>query len=69
MAALSPHPALGRRLSGVARRSVSGRRFSYNGAFRLSYGFDCSAMLETGDRELSLPVDRADTTTILLGRF
>ena len=69
MAALDPHPAL---KAAVEQASPAdqflGDDFHHNGAFRLSYGFEYSAMLETSATEnYRFPFDRADTYDWYLG--
>ena len=63
MAALDPHPAV---KAVVEQASPAdqflGDDFHHNGAFRLSYGFEYSAMLETGTNEnYHFQFDRGDT--------
>jgi putative CocE/NonD family hydrolase len=63
MAALNPHPAV---KAIVERASPAdmflGDDFHHNGAFRLSYGFEYSALLETtGLENFHFKFDRADT--------
>lgn len=64
MAALDPHPAV-RAVSEQA--SVAdmylGDDFHHNGAFRLSYGFEYAAMLETSKKIYDFPFDIEDTFT------
>ncbi len=64
MAALDPHPAV-RAVSEQA--SVAdmylGDDFHHNGAFRLSYGFEYSAMMETSKKSYDFPFDTEDTYT------
>ena len=69
MAALNPHPAL---QAAVEQASPAdqflGDDFHHNGAFRLSYGFEYSAMLETSATEnYQFQFDRADTYDWYLG--
>lgn len=69
MAALNPHPAL---QAAVEQASPAdqflGDDFHHNGAFRLSYGFEYSAMLETSSTEnYRFQFDRADTYDWYLG--
>ena len=69
MAALDPHPAL---KAAVEQASPAdqflGDDFHHNGAFRLSYGFEYSAMLETSATEnYRFQFDRADTYDWYLG--
>jgi len=62
MAALDPHPAL-RAVSEQASIAdmFLGDDFHHNGAFRLSYGFEYTAMLETSKRNYDFPFDEEDT--------
>lgn len=62
MALLDPHPAL-RAASEQASPADQflGDDFHHNGAFRLSYGFEYSAMMETGKTNFSFKFDRYDT--------
>jgi hypothetical protein len=62
MALLDPHPAL-RAASEQASPADQflGDDFHHNGAFRLSYGFEYSAMMETGKTNFSFQFDRYDT--------
>jgi putative CocE/NonD family hydrolase len=62
MAALEPHPAL-RAISPQASPSDMwlGDDFHHNGAFRLSYGFEYAAMMETGRGMQQFAFDRYDT--------
>jgi putative CocE/NonD family hydrolase len=69
MAALNPHPAL---QAAVEQASPAdqflGDDFHHNGAFRLSYGFEYSAMLETSATEnYHFQFDQADTYDWYLG--
>jgi putative CocE/NonD family hydrolase len=69
MASLNPHPAL---QAAVEQASPAdqflGDDFHHNGAFRLSYGFEYAAMLETSATEnYRFPFDRADTYDWYLG--
>jgi uncharacterized protein len=69
MAALDPHPAL---KAVVEQASPAdqflGDDFHHNGAFRLSYGFEYSAMLETSSTEnFRFRFDRGDTFDWYLG--
>ncbi len=62
MAALDPHPAV-RAVSEQASIAdmFLGDDFHHNGAFRLSYGFEYTAMLETSKRNYDFQFDREDT--------
>ena len=63
MALLDPHPAL-RAASEQASPAdmFLGDDFHHNGAFRLSYGFEYAAMMETSkDKNADFSFDRADT--------
>jgi hypothetical protein len=62
MALLDPHPAL-RAASEQASPADQflGDDFHHNGAFRLSYGFEYSARMETGKTNFSFQFDRYDT--------
>ena len=62
MAALDPHPAV-RAVSEQASIAdmFLGDDFHHNGAFRLSYGFEYSAMLETTKRNYDFTFDQDDT--------
>jgi uncharacterized protein len=62
MAALDPHPAV-RAVSEQASIAdmFLGDDFHHNGAFRLSYGFEYSAMLEESKRNYDFPFDEDDT--------
>jgi len=62
MALLDPHPAL-KAASEQASPADQflGDDFHHNGAFRLSYGFEYSAMMETGKTNFSFKFDRYDT--------
>ena len=69
MAALNPHPAL---KAAVEQASPAdqflGDDFHHNGAFRLSYGFEYSAMLETSaTQNYRFQFDRGDTYDWYLG--
>ena len=69
MAALNPHPALKAAIEQASPADqFLGDDFHHNGAFRLSYGFEYSAMLETSATEnYRFPFDRADTYDWYLG--
>jgi putative CocE/NonD family hydrolase len=62
MAMLDPHPAL-RAVSPQASPAdmFLGDDFHHNGAFRLSYGFEYAAMMETTKENSSFGFDRYDT--------
>ena len=62
MAALEPHPAL-KAISPQASPADMwlGDDFHHNGAFRLSYGFEYAAMMETGKDVQQFAFDRYDT--------
>ncbi|MGD8276650.1 MAG: CocE/NonD family hydrolase, partial [Gemmatimonadota bacterium] len=62
MAALQPHPAL-KAISPQASPADMwlGDDFHHNGAFRLSYGFEYAAMMETGKETQQFAFDRYDT--------
>jgi len=62
MALLDPHPAL-KAASEQASPADQflGDDFHHNGAFRLSYGFEYAAMMETGKTNFSFKFDRYDT--------
>ena len=62
MAALDPHPAV-RAVSEQASIAdmFLGDDFHHNGAFRLSYGFEYSAMMETTKSNYDFPFDEDDT--------
>ncbi len=62
VAMLDPHPAL-RAVSPQASPAdmFLGDDFHHNGAFRLSYGFEYVAMMETGKENASFKFDRHDT--------
>ena len=69
MAALNPHPALQAAIEQASPADqFLGDDFHHNGAFRLSYGFEYSAMLETSATEnYRFQFDRADTYDWYLG--
>jgi putative CocE/NonD family hydrolase len=69
MAALNPHPALKAAIEQASPADqFLGDDFHHNGAFRLSYGFEYSAMLETTSTEnYRFQFDRADTYDWYLG--
>ena len=62
MAAIEPHPAL-KAISPQASPAdmFLGDDFHHNGAFRLSYGFEYAAMMETGKNVEQFKFDRPDT--------
>jgi len=62
MGMLEPHPAL-RAVSEQASPAnmFLGDDFHHNGAFRLSYGFEYSTMMETGKTNFKFAFDRFDT--------
>ncbi len=69
MAALNPHPALKAVIEQASPADqFLGDDFHHNGAFRLSYGFEYSAMLETSAIDnYHFEFDRADTYDWYLG--
>ena len=69
MAALGPHPALRAAIEQASPADqFLGDDFHHNGAFRLSYGFEYSAMMETSATEnYRFKFDRADTYDWYLG--
>ena len=69
MAALDPHPALKAAIEQASPADqFLGDDFHHNGAFRLSYGFEYSAMLETSSSEnYRFQFDRGDTYDWYLG--
>jgi uncharacterized protein len=62
MALLEPHPAL-KAVSEQASPAdmFLGDDFHHNGAFRLSYGFEYAAMMETGKTNFTFQFDKYDT--------
>ena len=62
MGMLEPHPAL-KAVSEQASPAVMflGDDFHHNGAFRLSYGFEYSTMMETGKTNFAFKFDQFDT--------
>ena len=62
MATLEPHPAL-KAVSPQASPADMwlGDDFHHNGAFRLSYGFEYAAMMETSKENVDFAFDRYDT--------
>ncbi len=69
MAALDPHPAVKAVIEQASPADqFLGDDFHHNGAFRLSYGFEYSAMLETSPTEnYRFQFDRGDTYDWYLG--
>ncbi len=69
MAALDPHPALKAIIEQASPADqFLGDDFHHNGAFRLSYGFEYAAQLETTSEEnYQFPFDRADPYDWYLG--
>jgi putative CocE/NonD family hydrolase len=67
-ALMEPHPAL-KAASEQASPADQflGDDFHHNGAFRLSYGFEYSTMMETSKENASFPFDRADLFQWYLG--
>ena len=62
MAALDPHPALKAAVEQAAPADMFlGDDFHHNGAFRLSYGFEYAARMETGKTQVFFAFDRFDT--------
>ncbi len=62
MALLHPHPALKAASEQASPADMFlGDDFHHNGAFRLSYGFEYAAMMETGKENYLFPFDRYDT--------
>jgi putative CocE/NonD family hydrolase len=62
MAALDPHPALRAAAEQASPADMFlGDDFHHNGAFRLSYGFEYAARMETGKTQVFFTFDRADT--------
>ena len=62
MAALDPHPALKAAIEQASPADMFlGDDFHHNGAFRLSYGFEYAARMETGKTQVFFTFDRADT--------
>ena len=61
MGMVNPHPAL----KAVSEQACMGDTclgddFFHNGAFRLSYGFEYTAMMESSNENFSFPFDRFD---------
>jgi putative CocE/NonD family hydrolase len=69
MAALGPHPALKAAIEQASPADqFLGDDFHHNGAFRLSYGFEYAALLETtAEENYHFQFDRADTYDWYLG--
>ena len=69
MAALNPHPALKAAIEQASPADqFLGDDFHHNGAFRLSYGFEYSTLLETSSTaNTNFKFDRADTFDFYLG--
>ena len=68
MGMVNPHPAL----KAVSEQACMGDTwlgddFFHNGAFRLSYGFEYTALLESSNENFSFPFDRFDTFEWYLG--
>jgi uncharacterized protein len=62
MATLDPHPALKAASEQASPADMfMGDDFHHNGAFRLSYGFEYAAMMETGKTQFSFNFDQYDT--------
>jgi putative CocE/NonD family hydrolase len=62
MALLDPHPALKAASPQASPADMwIGDDFHHNGAFRLSYGFEYAAMMETSKENEQFEFDRADT--------
>jgi putative CocE/NonD family hydrolase len=62
MAALDPHPALKAAVEQASPADMFlGDDFHHNGAFRLSYGFEYAARMETGKTQVFFTFDRFDT--------
>ncbi len=64
MALINPHPAL----KAVSEQACMGDAwlgddFFHNGAFRLSYGFEYSALMETSSENFSFKFDSFDLFT------
>lgn len=61
MALLEPHPAL-KAISEQASPAdqLLGDDFHHNGAFRLSYGFECTATMEPSRTSFTFPFDKRD---------
>jgi putative CocE/NonD family hydrolase len=68
MGMVNPHPAL----KAVSEQACMGDTwlgddFFHNGAFRLSYGFEYTALLESSNENFTFPFDRFDTFEWYLG--
>jgi len=62
MALLEPHPALKAASPQASPADMFlGDDFHHNGAFRLAYGFEYAAMMETGKEQTPFKFDRYDT--------
>ena len=62
MSVLEPHPALKAAAEQASPADMFlGDDFHHNGAFRLSYGFEYAAMMETSKENEAFHFDRADT--------
>src|SRR3989442_14761147 len=62
MALVDPHPALKAAIEGASPADMFlGDDFHHNGAFRLSYGFEYAALLETSNINTNFKFDRYDT--------
>jgi uncharacterized protein len=62
MGMLEPHPALKAASEQASPADMFlGDDFHHNGAFRLSYGFEYSALMETGKTNFAFAFDRFDT--------
>jgi putative CocE/NonD family hydrolase len=62
MAALDPHPALKAASEQASPADMFlGDDFHHNGAFRLSYGFEYAARMETGKTDFTFTFDQYDT--------
>ena len=62
MSVLEPHPALKAAAEQASPADMFlGDDFHHNGAFRLSYGFEYAAMMETSKENYAFQFDRADT--------
>ena len=68
MALLDPHPALKAASEQASPEDqFLGDDFHHNGAFRLSYGFEYAALMETSKENFSFKFDRYDTYEWYLG--
>src|SRR6202042_1421908 len=62
MAALDPHPAVKAIVEQATPADMFlGDDFHHNGAFRLSYGFEYAALMETGKTNFQFQFDKYDT--------